>query len=212
MFLVLVLLDGVRSAEPPTVADHLSLTISSTASDALRVATAGFSALVFFLSAISAGARSAGTAHAIAASKFSAFFDAFLLFSQASRLGLPLAPMARQSAMMSSGITKGGDGQSRTLRAPAISSAPGASLCAFCVPWRLGMPKPMNVWQANSTGLSLPCAQSSAPATSATSWPLHAIVFQPAAWKRSIVSVLSESDVAPSMVMELLSKRTIRRL
>ena len=41
------------------------------------------------------------------------------------------APVVEQ---MSSGTTKGGEGQSSALRAPAISSAPGASLCAFCVP------------------------------------------------------------------------------
>ena len=72
-----------------------------------------------------------------------------------ARASAPLAPMSRHAERMSSGITNGGEGQSSSLRAPAISSAPGASLCAFCVPCRVGMPKPMIVLQAISDGRGL---------------------------------------------------------
>ncbi len=197
----------MRSAEPPTVAAQFELIASSAASEALRVATEGFSALVFFLASLSAWKTASGASQSIAASK-----SFVRRLPQASRAALPLAPMARQSERISSGISKAGDGQCSSLRAPATSSAPGASLCAFCVPWRLGMPKPMMVLQAMRTGLSLFCAQCSARETSAASWPSTWTVFQPADWKRSIVSVLSASEVAPSMVMELSSNSTIRRL
>ena len=50
-------------------------------------------------------------------------------------------------------MTKGGESQPRILRAPAISSSPGASLCAFCVPALVGKPKPMIVRQAIMRGL-----------------------------------------------------------
>ena len=59
----------------------------------------------------------------------------------ARALGADGPPLARRC----SGMTKGGESQPRILRAPAISSSPGASLCAFCVPALVGKPKPMIV-------------------------------------------------------------------
>src|ERR1700733_6051288 len=108
MPLVIVLLDGVRSAEPPMVAAQALLILSSAASDAFRVATDGFSSLVFFFCSVSAFSMPSGTSQVIAMSK-----SRVLRFSHAARALPPLAPIARQSDMMSSGITKGGDGQSR---------------------------------------------------------------------------------------------------
>ncbi len=57
------------------------------------------------------------------------------------------------------------------------------------------MPKPMMVLQAIITGPLAFCAALSARNTSAASWPSHASVIQPAAWKRSIMLVDSDSEV-----------------
>jgi hypothetical protein len=62
-----------------------------------------------------------------------------------------LAPLAQQRL----GITNGRESHPRILRAPAISSSPGASLCAFSVPALVGIPKPMIVLQAIKDGLSV---------------------------------------------------------
>ncbi|MNY53948.1 hypothetical protein D3C86_1897560 [compost metagenome] len=51
IWLVLVLLDGVRSAEPPTISGKMPLMTSSESSEALRVATVGLFSMIFFLKA-----------------------------------------------------------------------------------------------------------------------------------------------------------------
>src|ERR1700733_13356690 len=113
MPLVRVLFDPVRSAEPPIVSGHAALITSSVFSDALRVATEGFSALIFFLSSLSAPASDAGASPASAASKARVVSAACLDLRaiHASRAGLPRPPISRQSDRMSLGTTKGGQGQ-----------------------------------------------------------------------------------------------------
>src|SRR5581483_2432457 len=94
IFLVLVLLDGVKSAEPPMVVESSPLMTSSTFSEYLRV-PAGFSPLIFSFKAASAGASDAGSAPDIAASKSLALGEAALRVFQSSRAPLPWPPMAR---------------------------------------------------------------------------------------------------------------------
>src|SRR4051812_29117979 len=94
MFLVLVLLDGVRSAEPPMVVESSPLITSSTFSECLRV-PAGFSAAIFSLSAAKAGASEAGKAPDSAESNSWARDDADLRAFHAACSALPWTPMAR---------------------------------------------------------------------------------------------------------------------
>ena len=214
MPLVRVLLEPVRSAEPPIVSGHAALITSSAFSEALRVATDGFSALVFFLRSLSAPASPVGALPASAASNVRAISAGCfaLRASHASRAGFPRPPTSRQSDRMSLGTTKGGQGQSSALRAPATSSAPSASPWAFAVPARVGAPKPMVVRAAIRTGLSLVCAASRHRATSAASCPSQAQLFQPAASNRLRISPVPESAVGPSMVIWLSSNSTISLL
>jgi hypothetical protein len=98
------------------------------------------------------------------------------------------------------------------LRAPAISSSPGASLCAFCVPALVGKPKPMMVRHAIMVGLSVterPAAI--APRISSVSWPSISSTCQPDARKRSTWSSETARLVAPSIEMELSSQKAISR-
>ena len=67
----------------------------------------------------------------------------------------------------------------------------------------------MVVRQAIIDGLSLCCAASIALAIASGSWPSMRVAFQPAAWKRITWSVDSDSEVGPSMVTWLSSKKTI---
>ena len=92
----------------------------------------------------------------------------------------------------------------RLLRRPAHRCAPSG------VPSRPGMPKPMMVRQAISTGLSALCAFCKARKMSAASWPSQLSMVQPSALKRSQLVGVDDSEVAPSMVMLLSSHSTIR--
>ena len=67
----------------------------------------------------------------------------------------------------------------------------------------------MVVRQAIMVGRSFFCAASIAAAIASGSCPSIREAYQPAAWKRSTWSVNSESDVEPSIVMWLSSKKTI---
>ena len=109
-------------------------------------------------------------------------------------------------------MTKGGESQPRILRAPAISSSPGASLCAFCVPALVGKPKPMIVRQAIMVGWSVTDrAVTIASRIASVSWPSISSTCQPEARNRS--TSLSETArlVAPSIEIELLSQKAISR-
>jgi hypothetical protein len=67
----------------------------------------------------------------------------------------PFEPISRHDISNASGMTNGGESRFSIWRAPAISASPGASLCAFWVPARVGMPKPMIVLQAIMEGRSV---------------------------------------------------------
>ena len=109
-------------------------------------------------------------------------------------------------------MTKGGWSQPRILRAPAISSSPGASLWAFCVPALVGKPKPMMVRQAIIVGRSVTDrAVTIASWIASVSWPSISSTCQPEAWKRSISLSDTARLVAPSIEMELLSQKAISR-
>src|SRR5438445_12127801 len=58
--------------------------------------------------------------------------------SQSVRGLTPALPAARQAAMMSAGVSKGGESQLKNLRAPAISSAPSGGPCGLLVPALVG--------------------------------------------------------------------------
>jgi hypothetical protein len=123
----------------------------------------------------------------------------------------PLEPISRHSRSNCSGITNGGDSQPRILRAPAISSSPGASLWAFWVPALVGKPKPMMVLLAIIDGLSVTArAAVMASRIASVSWPSISWTCQPEARKRSTSLSDTARLVAPSIVIELLSQKAIR--
>ncbi len=99
--------------------------------------------------------------------------------------GAPRRPAASHLARMSSGTTKGGNGQPSRSRAPAISAAPSAEPCAAAVPALVGAPKAMVVRQAMSEGRSLCRARPSAADTASVSWPSIRSTDQPLAAKRA---------------------------
>ncbi len=121
-----------------------------------------------------------------------------------------MAPIERQSESRTSGISNGGAVQPKSLRAPAISSSPGASLWAFWVPALVGRPKPITVRQEIIDGLSVTCCAAMIAARMASvSWPSISCTCQWLAWKRAVWSSDTARLVAPSMEMELLSKKAI---
>ena len=91
------------------VAGQFALMTSSAISEALRVATAGFSALIFFFSSTRAVSTAAGTSPACRESNIAPRAESVpcLRLAQSSRARLPRAPMARHSAAMSVGMTNG---------------------------------------------------------------------------------------------------------
>ena len=212
MFLVLVLLEGVRSAEPPMVSLLSALMTSSAFSDSLRVEPSVLSATIFCFSATSPSASDGGNMSPMASSNSCSRPLAALRAVQSRCACSPCLPMARHWLAMSSGMTKAGHSQPSFLRAPATTSSPGASLCALRVPSMPGMPKPITVRQAIITGRSASCAALRARKTSSASWPLQLSVIQPAALKRSSMFSVRDRSVEPSIVMELSSHSTIRFL
>ena len=163
---------------------------SSAFSDILRVPASGFSPHIFSFSATSAGASDGGNAPAMASS------NSFAV----GRRGLARRPgvVARSCPARRWRATGSADRRERRradnpspvpcarrrfLRRPARRCAPSGC------PARSGMPKPMMVRQAIITGPSAFCAAVSARKTSAASWPSQLSVVQPAALKRSIMSV-----------------------
>src|SRR5438105_15265120 len=107
-FLVFVRLDPVKSAEPPMVLGSVALITSSAISEALRVATEGFSVAILFLSATSAGASAEGMSPDSAASN--CFFSVLApkRISQFLRREALRAPAVRQAERMSLGTSNGG--------------------------------------------------------------------------------------------------------
>src|ERR1700722_5779305 len=124
--LALVLLEPVKSAEPPTSSGKTGTSASSTLPEAWRVAILGASLEALAFTWASAARTSGGSppfrgrensARALASTASSLFFQ------DAESLA-PRPPASRQNFITSSGITKGGSCHPKRWRAPATSAAP----------------------------------------------------------------------------------------
>jgi hypothetical protein len=209
----LVLFEGVRSAEPPSNSGTVAARWSSTAPLAERVAISLPLAMNSTRAPAIAFFQSGGNFPSLRRSNSKRNSVGALLTrsAQAMRALRPLEPISRHSRSNGSGITNGGDSQPRILRAPAISSSPGASLWAFWVPALVGKPKPMMVLQAIIDGLSVTArAAVMASRIASVSWPSISWTCQPEARKRSTSLSDTARLVAPSIVIELLSQKAIR--
>ena len=195
-----VLLEPVRSAEPPIISGTAAVRVSSAVSEATRVAISFGVAASFSFTARTAAAsfsvgssprrrrsNSARRADAIAAKR------SFQLWCAA----LPALPALRHSARTSAGMTKAGSGQPSRSRAPLISSAPSGEPWLFSVPALLGAPKPMVVRQAISDGRAEACAAAMALAIASGSCPSTRLAAQPAASKRFTWSTESDERQRP---------------
>src|SRR5665647_2428903 len=185
--LVRVLLEPVRSAEPPIISGSAGIRLSSANSQAVRVA-------------ISFGAAASDSFTALTAAS-SAGFDTspfmrrvnsacWLLSSAAKRLfQSACAPFERSPALrhwlrISAGTSNGAAVQPSASRAPLISSAPSGEPCEDDLPALVGAPKPMVVLQAIMVGRSDFCAWAMADAIACGSWPSTRDAVQPQASKR----------------------------
>src|SRR5262245_34082088 len=152
VWLVLVLFDPVRSADPPIVSGTTPLITSSAISDDLRVATFGLSATSFCLYTPIAASSPSGKVPAVRLSNSALTFEsaAASRFCQSARLPAEALPALRQASRISAGNSNGGRSQPKNLRAPAISSAPSGEPCALAVPALVGAPQPIVVLAAMS--------------------------------------------------------------
>ena len=158
----LVLLEPVRSAEPPIISGTAAVRLSSALSDAARVAISFGAAASFSFAARTAAASSSfGSSPSRRRSNSARRADAQRLETivpGCDARPCPRCPALRHSARTSAGMTKAGSGQPSRSRAPLISSAPSGEPWLFSVPALLGAPKPMVVRQAISDGRSEACA------------------------------------------------------
>ncbi len=129
MPLTKVLLEPVRSAEPPTRSGLDGANWSSAAPEAARVASAGGASSTLAMWASSLAKAWAGSSPFMARSNSS--FSAELNSRAAQRLRtvVPRPPTLRQAATSVSGRTKGSCAQSSFSRVAAISTLPSA------LPW-----------------------------------------------------------------------------
>src|SRR5476649_2370941 len=199
--LVRVLLEPVKSAEPPIISGSAGIRLSSANSQAVRVAISfGDAASDSFTARTAAVSAAFGRSPFMRRSNSARFAPSsaasFLL--QSACADFERAPAVRQAERMSAGISNGAEVQPNALRAPAISSAPKGEPCDDDLPALVGAPKPMVVLQAISTGRSEACAFSNVAAIAAGSWPSTRDAAQPADSNRFTWSTESESDSAPS--------------
>jgi hypothetical protein len=138
----LVLLEPVRSAEPPIVSGSTGLITSSTSWLDLRVAQEGFSPAILALKAAIAWSTAGGMSPFWPRSNSarSASGIAACRFSHLRRCDLPLLPILRQAVKIGSGISNGGAVQPSFSRAPATSSLPSGEPCVAAVPALVGAP------------------------------------------------------------------------
>ena len=129
---------------------------SSASSDALRVAMVCGSATSFAFSPSMAGPSAGATVARDAPLELGARSGIERLQPACQSLCAPAerAAALRQASSTSCGTEKGSAERPSAAFAPASSSAPSGSPCAFEVPARLGAPKPMMVLHAISDGLS----------------------------------------------------------
>ncbi len=187
MPLGLVLLEPVRSAEPPIISGTATVSASSAVSDAARVATSfGVAASFSFTERTAAARLSFGNSLRMRRSNSARRAGAAVLRRpfQAWCAALPARPALRHGSRASAGMAKAGSAQPSRSRAPLISSLPRGEPWDFSVPALLGAPKPMVVRQAISDGRSQDCASSSALAIASGSCPSTRLAAQPAAAKR----------------------------
>ncbi len=156
-----VLLEPVRSADPPTISGTAAVSASSACSEAMRVAISLGAAASFSLTPRTAAAsaslgRSPASRRSNSARRSGA--TPASRCSQASLVVRERSPAARQALAMSAGTSKGGQFQPSRSRAPLISSAPSGEPWAFSLPALVGAPKPMTVRQAIRLGRSDACA------------------------------------------------------
>ena len=123
MPLTMVLLEPVRSAEPPTISGIAGTSSASAEPECWRVAAAGFSASALAMWASTAAKAASGRSPAMARSKSPLIFEAASLASQALRTLAPLRPAARQGFNTSSGTVNGSAAQPIAARAAAISGS-----------------------------------------------------------------------------------------
>ena len=185
VLLVLVRLEPVRSAEPPSISGRAAVKASSASCEALREAT---------VSALAWAATAASTVTCAKLRGSSPFMRR--LNSAASSgmggavggealvpFGLRASPLARasQSRYTSGGTVKGSCGQPMASRVSLTSSSPSASPWALAVLARFGLPLPMCVFATMSVGRSaLRLASAMARSIASTSWPSTGpITFQP---------------------------------
>src|ERR1700722_20481176 len=183
--LALVLLEPVKSAEPPTSSGKTGTSASSTLPEAWRVAILGASLAALAFTWASAARTSGGSSPFMRrenSARVLASAASSLFFQDAESLA-PRPPASRQNFITSSGITKGGSCHPQRLRAPAISAAPRGEPCAAAVPALVGAPNAIVVLQAMREGRTLVRASEIAAATASVSWPSPAAAAQPAAEK-----------------------------
>ena len=168
---VRVLLEPVRSADPPIISGMALVSTSSASPDAFRVAHVGGSSASRRLCASRAACHPAGRVPAIMRrnSALGAGSIASTRASQAARAAAPRSPTSRQADSTASGTTKGAWGQPSFSRAPAISSKPRGAPWVAAVPALPGAPYPMVVRQPMRDGLAEARAVSMAAATASQS-------------------------------------------
>ena len=175
----LVLLEPVRSAEPPNKSGTAGSSASIAFCEATRVASfCGVFRLSLYVCIAAETALS--TSPLIAASKASLFACAPSRASHAARSDAPLPPAVRQASRISAGISNGADVQPIDCLVSAFSSAPSGAPCALAVPARFGEPLPISVLQRINVGLlRVVLALLMAAETASISWPSQASTSQP---------------------------------
>ncbi len=159
MPLGLVLLEPVRSAEPPIISGTAAVKASSALSDAARVAISfGAAASFSFTARTAAASLSFGSSPAMRRSNSARWSGGERLEPLAARPCAPPCarwPAARHSVAHVGGHLEGAAPIQPSLsRAPLISSAPSGEPWHFSVPALVGAPKPIMVRQAISDGRS----------------------------------------------------------
>src|SRR5476651_429907 len=185
--LVRVLLEPVRSAEPPIISGNAGIRLSSANSHAVRVAMSfGVAASDCFTARTASAKAGFGRSPFIRRSNSARLpaSSAVRRLFQSVCAPFERSPALRQADRVSAGISNGAWVQPSVERAPLISSAPKGEPCDDALPALLGAPKPMVVLQAIITGLSDDCAFSSAAVIAAGSCPSTREAVQPAASKR----------------------------
>ncbi len=140
--LVRVLLEPVRSAEPPIISGTAGTSASNANSDDERVAMSlGLAASVSF-TLRTASANAFGSSPFMRRSnsaRLPASSAANRLFHSACA-GLERSPALRQALSTSAGTSNGACSQARLSRAPLISSCPSGEPCAEALPALVGAP------------------------------------------------------------------------